>query len=246
MPQISSKNHPNKIMKKTLKTIIATLSLLLITSVISINGARAEEVKKQNKTEIQNQKITYTKAEEETVLKKIDDLNKNNNLEYGKYLTRREMLIRLDMMKKKYPINWYLDMMKGFDFNNCEDVSYLSDYHCAQDKILYQVSQDKIISVLLHYDDLSADYFRLLEERDEFSYPSYMIHIDSFMDIFMLTHHLDSYVEHWNMYSINKIGSMEISGMIKNKIILNAYRAYLEKEKDDCHLSIIRELRFNN
>ena len=235
MPQISSKNHSDKIMKKTLKTAVAVLSLLLITSLISVNEVKAEEVKKEQKSvsqKQQNQKITYTKTEEEAVLKKIDDLNKNPSLEYGKYLTRREMLIRLEMMKKKYPIKWYLDMMKRFDFSKCNDHSYFMDYHCAQDKLLYKIEQDKIISILLHYDDLINTATKLSKKEGfEGSYWDYVLWVDPFIATMMLTgikSHINSYAGNdprpfQDLYSQAVILSHEIQKMIENKVILINY-----------------------
>ena len=238
----NNKNYSKKIMKNTLKTITLSLSFLLITSLVDVKEIRAEEVKKERKfvsQKQQNQKIKYTKEQEQTVLKKIEELNKRDSKLTYNYLTKEEQLIRLEMMKKKYPIKWYLDMMKGFDFENCQVVSHAMDYQCAQDKILYQVSQEKIISVLLHYDDLADEFYRMSEEKDDDFYSSYMLYIDSFVTTLILTEmssHINQHISGIEaLYSRDVLLSYEVQNMIKNKIILNSYRAHhLEQDKNNC------------
>ena len=159
--------------------------------------------------------ISFSKEEEKILFKKFEDLNNNINLSYGTYLTKREQQIRLQMMKEKYPIDWYVKKFGGFnEYDNCDNPKYFKDYHCNHSKILHELTEEQIISVLLHYDD--GQEYR--------SFDSMM----SIVTAILFTGSLASYItwesENGRFYSLNYITYHELHDLIRNDLILNEYK----------------------
>jgi len=161
MPQINYKNHPNKIMTKTFKTIIASILLLLITSLVSFSEIKAEEVKKDQqaaKPKISNQeKAKYSKQQKDAVIQKIQ--NKQN-------LSLEEQKIRIEILKEQYPMDWYDDMFKfrsinsevESNFGSCE--TYINEtLKCNPFKIVEYLTTQQIKSLILHADDDKYGHF---------------------------------------------------------------------------------------
>ena len=148
-------NLSNK-MTKTLKTIIASISLLLITSLVSVKEIRAEEVKKDQqavKPKTSNQeKVKYSKQQKDAVIQKIQ--NKQN-------LNLAEQKIRVEILKEQYPIDWYEEMF-GFKTSVmdgwCDGDLVADTLKCYPYKIIEHLTPQQIKSLVLNLDDHWDDY----------------------------------------------------------------------------------------
>ena len=219
-------------MKKTFKTTILSLTILLIASLITIKEIRAEEIKKEQqavKPETSNQKIKYTK--EQTVLKKIEELNKRDSKLTYNYLTKEEQLIRLEMMKKKkeYSMKWYEEMFPDIDCTG--GVYSSSDMGCTQQKLLSKISQDQTISILINYDDYfnkhSDDEFNPAKALDPFIISIIVFGTEDYLDF-----NHDASGKYLESYLQNGLKGNEIDQMIQNKIILNNFKKYRRSSVD--------------
>jgi len=225
---------------KILRIAIASISLLLITSLLSVKEVRAEEVKKDQKSvsqKQQNQKIKYTKEQEQTVLKKIEELNKNPKLNYN-YLTKEEQLIRLDMMKKKkeYNMGWYRKL--GIDITSCaNDLEVIEE--CTSQRMLGKITQDQVISILINYDDFydeeweSNPEFNGVVLLENFILSVIIFGIKDYVDYAKsyVKPHTEIYNKSYILYNKSSLTGNELIKMTENKIILNRFR---KCGKDKC------------
>jgi hypothetical protein len=143
-------------MTKTLKKIIVSISLLLITSLLSVKEIRAEEVKKDQqaaKPKTSNQeKVKYSKQQKDAVIQKIQ--NKQN-------LSLEEQKIRIEILKEQYPIDWYQEMF-GFKTSVmdgwCDGDLVADTLKCYPYKIIEHLTTQQIKSLILNLDDHWDDY----------------------------------------------------------------------------------------
>lgn len=180
-------------------------------SILSINNSFATPLKDKDA-----QEIRYTKEEEKVLLKKIKEMNDyDKKLDYY-YLTKKEELIRLEIMKERYPIDWYIEIMKGFDvYDSCQVPHVDQDKRCIFYKEIPNLSRDQIISIFLHYDTI----------------PKYVEKLGAFqvIDVILLTKTISGNIGNYSngykgdVYGINSISGYEIREMISHKIIINRY-----------------------
>ena len=202
----------SKALSKTLSKIILIIIFTITINLAFENSANAQEEKQQKK-------ITYSEAEKQTMLTKLEDLDKNNKLKYGEYLTKKEQMIRLEMMKKKYPIKWYDDKLDNFDTDDCNVQKNDKAEGCAQVKMLCWMTEDQVISIFLHYDE-DMEYHG--SER-----------MDSIIDVILTIAGINHYIEYFpfsdaSYYSQNKLSGYELEEMIRSHLILVKYKEHME------------------
>ena len=176
--------------------------------------------------------IEYTKEEEIIVQNKIEKLNKLKNTygesikyDYSTFLTKREKLIRLDILRRLYPIDWVVDMFDIIEFSKNDYCNgsgfYRYDFRCLNSKALHKMSEEQIISLFVHYD---SNIFDLLKYQEE----PFRVHKSI---ISVVTSRVHGYITHTRVdkdnnfvnYSKELLTLIELEDLIKSRIILSGY-----------------------
>jgi len=191
--------------------------------------------------------ITYTKEEGQKVQEKIEKLSSNKH-NYKTSLTKREKQIRVEILRKLYPIDWYVDMfdMIRFDKGDCNGPGfYRYDFRCNHAKALHKISEEEVISILLHYDILPRFYKNIdgeLSQTDNIDVILYNIIIFGMMGHYISEIKFDS-KGNFVYYSKNIATVKELTHLIKSKIILTNF---LEKSKIAVGKKVDYLLKLNN
>ena len=227
----SNNNEQQYLLQRIKSNFLSFLAIsLLFLFLINFNVVMAEEINTANsKNPIPDKKVItekkrYSEEQKQRVLKKIEELNKNSELTYN-YLTKEEQKVRLEMMKERYPIGWYEEIMENFDEEDCNGYEYSKDIRCSQGKLLCKLNNDQIISIFLHYDD---------------NYQLYSYGMTKIINIVLLGGGIEGYIDYIGSYDKNFIVGSEINEMINYKIILNKYSYYQVKNIKD-----ILDMTFN-
>lgn len=187
--------------------------------------------------------IEYTKEEEIIVQNKIEKLNKLKNTygesikyDYSTFLTKREKLIRLDILRKLYPIDWVVDMFDIIEFSKNDycngNIAIRHDFRCLNSKALHKMSEEQIISLFLHY---NSNIFDILDEYSDGSLYGFRVVMNA-----VILSSIGGYISHTRVdkdnnfvnYSKELLTLIELEDLIKSRIILSGYIDNLQNSVD--------------